>query len=177
MPIISQFFSTTEDARKAVSDLKEYGLRDAAVQIVDRSGGYVGPEGLVRKGLPKASAQSYAADVREGRTLLIVDAPYGGVGVATEIMERHAGAKGGSEPTYESAVWEDAAPLSSALQLPVLSKSSFSSFWGAPVLLKSKPTKVLGLPLLSKSKPSASLIKNPAPLSSLFHIPTLRSGR
>ena len=72
-----------------------------------------------------------------------------------------------------AALWDEAAPISSALRIPVLSSGLFSTFWTLPVL--TSWTARLPFPQLTRySKSSTKLSSNAAPFSSLLHLPLLK---
>jgi len=165
VPLLARFFDTTHDALNAIGDLKSRGLRDAAAQVIDNSSGYVSEHMLLRRGVQKKNAREYAEQVRDGKTLVLVDAPYMGAALATEILERDGG-----RAFYESGAWEDGAPFSSTFRLPVLHSGSapLSSFFGMPVLSKRKPSPAYGRPLRKPVRHTAVLgpllTKSGAPL-------------
>ncbi len=144
MPLLARFFDTTSDALNAVGDLKSRGLRDAAAQVIDNSSGYVSEHMLMRRGVQKKNAKQYAEYVRDGKTLVLVDAPFMGTALATGILERDGG-----RASYEGRGLEESAPLSSTMGLPVLTSNphALSSFFGIPVLSKRKPAPAYGRPL------------------------------
>jgi hypothetical protein len=145
VPLLSRFYNSSADALETVRELKKRGLRDAAAHIIDNSAGYVGETTLVRRGVPQKKAKAYAAMIREGKTLLLVDAPFMGTAIATEIMDKGADA----QSTYEGGEWQEGAPFSSMLAMPVLinNPAPFSSFWGLPVISKRKKAPDYGRPL------------------------------
>jgi hypothetical protein len=154
----------------------------------------------------KSHAENYAERLGRGGSLVMVHAPFGSARLAIEIMESHGPFDVGlnertAEPDY---VWDDAAPLSSALRLPVLTKvelpaetlsgvpsltkgSAFLSSWlGIPLLKQgaAHKTSSMGFALLSRSAtPLSSLFglrtlsHNPTPLSSLFGLKVLSRRR
>lgn len=132
----------------------------------------------------KAQALVLAEGVIKGGGVVTVHAPFGAAVMAIETLERFDPIESGLDnPGYYTPTWDEAAPLSSALMMNVLSddptpmskimglpplttgRASFSRAIGMPELITDNPHRFMfGLPLL---------IKDPAPLSSLFKIPTL----
>jgi hypothetical protein len=154
----------------------------------------------------KSHAEAYADRLTKGGSLVVVHAPFGSALDATNIMDRNAPVEVGypeGQPHVDCA-WDDAAPLSSVLRLPVLSATKLpsenvsgipsltkgtaflSDLLGIPLLKRgaAQRTSSWGLPMLSRSSaaPSTSfglstLSQNPTPLSSLFNIPVLTKRR
>jgi len=188
MPI-SRLYTTPTDAQAAADDLIQSGFRPEDIDIVVAGAGYVGAEALLNKGVLKVRAKSYAEAVRHGAALLLVGAPLGTVAEATEILEKiRPGDAGPAQAIYEGLEWEEGAPFSGALGVPVLSHGAapFSSFFGLGTLSKSTGpmTSSFGLPLLSKgASPFSSMLGlkllagSAAPLSSLFKLPVLTKAK
>jgi hypothetical protein len=167
MPI-SSFFSSGEHAQAAIAALKRNGFRPSLIRVVDNAGGPVAAETLRTKGVPVARAPAYAARINAGDTLLIVEAPFGSAAIATRILQRAPGADAPPPPvTHEPYEEDNAAPLSTAFGLPILSSDPipFSRFWNMPVLSSPHaPEKSFGMKLLSD---------DPVPLSSAIGMPVL----
>jgi hypothetical protein len=153
----------------------------------------------------KPYAKIYAEHVKRGCSLVTVLAPFGKGVEATMALDAHGPVDPGiPDPFGPGPIWDEAAPLSSALQLPVLAKdpAPFSSFWGLPVLTRGRASlsaafglpelagrgasysPVIPMPLLSnKAAPLSSMLGLPllsgkaAPLSSLFGLPLLARSR
>lgn len=122
--------------------------------------------GYVLKGYAKA----YAASVQRGMTLVSVRAPFG-TGVVVSHLLDEAGPVDSGVPEQREAgpTWDEATPLSSALNLPVLAKGNvtFSGFWQMPMVLREgQRSNTLFKVTLKKGK-------NPAPFSSLLGMPLL----
>lgn len=128
----------------------------------------------------RAQAKAYADAVRGGQVLLVVRAPWGMSGDAIRVMDDCGPVADPAPREREPYVtWDDAAPLSSALRLPTLWRNRpmpVSNIFGLEDLPKSRPWfgglvshrfALFGQPRLSR---------NPAPLSSLFGLPTLTRG-
>jgi hypothetical protein len=131
----------------------------------------------------KADAVIYAPRVHQGLALVSVLAPFGTGGYAEEILDACGPVDSGVKHEFERPLlWDDAAPVSSALGLPTITRGAapFSKFWGLGVSAHERTLcGVLGIPELVDSRSSlsrgmAQLSDNPAPLSSLLHIPLLR---
>jgi hypothetical protein len=134
----------------------------------------------------KSHAESYAERLSKGGALVMVHAPFGSALHAIEILDSHSPvAVGFNESNVEpDFVWDDAAPLSSALRLPVLTKVKLPAETLSGVASLTKGTAFLsdrlGIPLLKQgvahknSSMGFSLLSRSAtPLSSLFGLRTL----
>jgi hypothetical protein len=150
----------------------------------------------------KSHAETYAERLAKGGAMVLVHAPFGTALKAGAIMDAHGPVDQGlpgaaAKPDF---VWDDAAPLSSVLQLPVLTNvklpaetlsgvssltkgtAFLSDMFGMKILSRGvhHATSSMGLSLLSKSAtPLSSLFgmgtlsRNPTPLSSLFGMKVL----
>ncbi len=181
MPI-SRLFNTTEDALEAVSDLRQARIADESIQVVTQGATYVGVDALVKRGVLRANAAGYAAAVRAGQTLVLVDVVLGRGVVATEVLQRpRRGDHAKPSTRYEGGTWDESAPFSSALHLPLITDNpaALSSFFGLTAISKNQRAKSrsFGLPTLTKRGAPLfgvkTLAKNAAPFSSLFHLPLL----
>jgi hypothetical protein len=184
MPI-SRLFSSAEDAQAAADDLVQGGFRRDMIVTLTKSSGAASAYMLERRGVMPANARTYAAKINQGQVLILADAQYGASKFAIDVLERpRAGDTGPVKAVYEGRGWDDSAPLSSMLNLPVQLEGSGPITGSVSMpLISADPTPVssfLGLPLLSKSvAPLSSLIglkllaKNPTILSSMFGLPVL----
>lgn len=208
MPIL-RLFNTTEDATEAVAELKQFKYGRVGIQVVAQTADEFSFEAMKQMGVPEAQAQRFDERVREGGALVIVDPPFGIGARVVEVLDRtrpnDSGASQAMEvrapdPAYDGPGQDDAAPLSRALGLPLLSNNPapLSAYLKLPTLLRRQNPKPapLGLPLLSdKAAPLSSamglpvlsrdaapfssllgmkvLIDDPAPLSSLLKMPVL----
>ena len=172
-PIVRLYDNAAKSA-DAIAKLKKEGLPADLITLVAPSGqskdaivaaiaaGYV----------LKSEAVVYAEAVARGESLVIVRAPFGKGGAVTKLLDRF-----GPSPSPVTAVpdyallWDEAAPISSALRIPTLSSGLFSTFWTLPVLTRWDVR--LPIPALSEASPKAKLSSNPTPLSSLFKLPLL----
>ncbi len=119
-----------------------------------------------------AHARVYADAIAKGQSLVIVRAPFSAGGKATRILAAfHPSDVGVEEPADRAALWDEAAPISSALRIPTLSKGLFSTFWTLPVITHKDVR--LPFPALSRPTTNTTLSSNPTPFSSLFKLPLL----
>jgi BCD family chlorophyll transporter-like MFS transporter len=194
---ISRMFASHEQATGAVAALKENAYE--YVFLVSR------PEAtgadatgasrdsivaaIMKSYVLKAHAEIYAEGVSRGGSLVTVHAPWGTAVNAIAIMDRYDPIDSGiTETRTPLRPWDEAAPLSSALQMPVLldDKATYSGFWNVLPLLTERGSYCswFGLPLLANGGATVSeslglplISDNPAPLSSLFHFPVLTKER
>lgn len=160
-------------------------------------------EELMSAQIWKSHAETYADRLMKGGALVLVHAPFGTALKAETAMDRHGPVDKGMPTSQHKRdfVWDDAAPLSSVLQMPVLTNvklpaetlsgvssltkgtAFLSDFFGMRILNKGVHHNAtsMGLPLLSKSAtPLSSLFgmgtlsRNPTPLSSLFGMKVLK---
>ena len=121
---------------------------------------------VAQGGLRQPHAAAYADRVRQGETLVTVQAPFRYAGLATSILDRYSPSDTGlGDQGYEKAPPDPAAPFSRAIGWPVLSHNPtpLSSWLGWPTLTTSAP-----LP-----KPRHDLIDDPAPFSKKIGMPVL----
>lgn len=137
--------------------------------------------------IPKGEAEAYADGLRLGRSLVAVRAPFGQAREAIIILDSFdpvAVAAVRRAPQQRSPAWDEAAPLSSALQWRTIQSNRPAPF-----------SAVLGLPTLSRGRSflspmfgelgsphfalfgRSSLSAKAAPLSALFGLKTLSSGK
>jgi hypothetical protein len=156
--------------------------------------------------LLKNHAETYANRLTNGQSLVLVHAPFGSSNNATEAMDGFEPIDVGISETNFPPVyqWDDAAPLSSALQIPVLTetrlvaetltgvssltrgKAFLSDLYGIPLLSRGSAdqTNSMGFPMLSQNAALLSsalgfrtISNNATPLSSLLGLPVLSSRR
>ena len=159
MPI-SRLYTTAEDATAAARGLREAGLQEAWIQVIR---GAASPDSLIAAGVSPARAPHHAERLSQGAALVVVDAPLGTGATATRVLER-AGpgdADGPPETFVRRPPRDPAAPLSSALQIPVLlpDPAPFSAWLGWRLL--SEDPAPLSARLGHKTRSD-----DPAPLSS-----------
>jgi hypothetical protein len=187
MQTISRLYANEESARKAWDELKRMGYADSHIFTPASSTGG-SPAGaddvlekMVKAYVVRSEAVIYAERVSRGASLVTVHAPFSGGHLATSVLHQHSPIDSGvPEPVPSVMLWDEAAPLSSALQWPVLAKTEhpFETITGIPSLICSNYSSnvavrpddpaplsdTLGLPLLSD---------DPTPLSSLLNLPVL----
>lgn len=185
MPIL-RMYNTIEDAMQAVTDLKQASFGRIGIQLVAKTADEISVEALTQMGVQPAQAQRFLRRVSDGGALVIAEAPFGTARGVTEVLDRSRPNDTGVsqaletrslDSTYGGGPRDGAAPLSSALNIPVLlnDPSPLSSYLKLPTLSRRQTTtfplrdvprlsetpapfsSALGMPLLSE---------NPAPLSS-----------
>ncbi len=185
-PII-RMYETDQQARDAVSRLRQEGFPEDAIFLV--TPGFGGEPGsaqaissaiLAGRWLP-SNAEVYVQGLEQGRSLLVVRAPFGHGMLATQVMDSFGPVDTGLRlPRGRSPAWDEAAPLSSALQLPILQRhqpAPFSALLGLHTISRGRSflSQLFGelisphFALFGRS----SLSDQAAPLSSLFGLKTL----
>ena len=189
---INRMYESHARASAAADELRTNRFnRFGDVHVVSRSAGDADAslDGIVAEVMKgyvlKSHARVLAQHIQRGGTLVTVHAPFGSSVAAMQILDRHGPIESGVPDHSDPAVaWDEAAPLSSALQMPVLLKDSatFSKFWNVPAISKQGGTTsaALGLPEISDARGpftgsfGMSLISNKAtPLSSMLGLPLL----
>jgi hypothetical protein len=178
---IVRLFDSAARAQEGIQRLKTWGFDDEVVSVVAPTGG---SEEAITKAIAGAHvltshARVYAKGVARGGTLVVVRAPFGMSVIAGQLLDSAGTIDAGQVPGEpRGATWDDAAPLSSAFRLPLLSRRG--SYYMSPVLATSGSTtcSAFGIPELQESgKPTTGdeglISRNPTPLSSLLKLPTL----
>jgi hypothetical protein len=173
-PIV-RLFGTAQQAADALKKLSAEGYTDDLITLVGPQTAAT-TEGLAANiaaaYVVHAEARMYAPEVAKGKYLVIVRAPFSAGGKAEKILDKFAPLPAPVAAVADRALlWDEAAPISSALRIPVLSTGFFSTFWTLPVLTSWEAR--LPFPELTKSTSNTKLSSNPTPLSSLLHIPLL----
>ncbi len=173
-PIVG-LFATSGQAADAIKKLTAEGFTSDLITLVDSSAG-AGKDKIVAAitagYVLLAHARVYAEGIAKGQSLVIVRAPFSAGGKATKILAAFKPLEVGiEEPADRAALWDEAAPISSALRIPTLSTGLFSTFWTLPVLTHKDVR--LPFPELTQSHSTTRLSSNPTPLSSLFKLPLL----
>jgi len=187
---LSRLYDNAADAAAAVAALKTAGFRAGDIETLTADAkGWISAETLVKHEVAKAHAETYAAALRAGKFLVVVNPLLGWAERATKALAAPRGAETApAAVTFEGTQWDEAAPLSSALFLPVLAKNPtpFGSFWNVPTLAKNTWffSNLFNLPLLSREAAPLSkaiglktLSRNPSPLSTLLRLPVLTGGK
>ncbi|MFM8746532.1 MAG: hypothetical protein ACKOED_07695 [Aestuariivirga sp.] len=187
---INRMYSSQDSAHKAAAELREEGFTD--VHVVSPPAGDT-PLSAIAAQIAQnrvllADARIYAKGVAAGGSLVTVFAPFGTGLAAEQILDSHHPIPTGMPEPAPETLWDEAAPLSSALMMPLLSDDAtpISKIIGFSPLTSAdwSASRVIGMPLLSENAaPLSSLIgmgllsKNAAPLSSMIGMPTLKSFR
>jgi hypothetical protein len=122
---VTRLFATAQQAADAVKELKASGYSDSQIIVVHPGADADATVKAITAGyVLKADAVRYARHVNAGHTLVIVDADFGRGAEARLLLDSHGTVDPGfEEEGYElPQLWDDAAPLSSALRWPVLTK-------------------------------------------------------
>jgi hypothetical protein len=187
---IAKMFSTTAEASAAASKLEHGGFPARTIHVVDASRGAVSVPALTAMGIATSHAKNYAEAIASGASLVLVETPLGTAAYATEILGGDAASE---DVHYQGIEKGEPAPLSKALNVPVLGGSAapLSALFGLPVLSTAQKGKAalshdaaplsskLGLPTSVKKGRlmEVTLSKNPAPLSSLLGLPVLSAAQ
>ena len=180
--LIVRMYETDERARDAVAKLKAAGFRDDAILSLTPGAAQSVADAIVAGRMMGHRAEFYAERVKQGRSIVAVDAPFGRGQAATRILD-------GCEPVdLDLELPEDpvavrggrAAPLSAALGWPVLSRKNptpLSDALGLRTTARSEfyLTSELASPdyALSESMGMRLLSRSAAPFSSKLGLPVL----
>jgi hypothetical protein len=189
-PIV-RMYEAEQQARGAVQKLKDEGFpEDQIFLVTPQSGGSAEAiaAAIMAGFVLRSHAKVYAEGIQRGRSLVVVRASFGHSQDAIDILNSFGPVDTGLRlPREPSIAWDEAAPISSALRIPVLIRNSpapISRMFGMPPLSKGRTgwlaaifgeltspnfafSSVVGMPLLSR---------NPAPLSSLFGLKTVTAS-
>jgi hypothetical protein len=199
---INRMYDSFERANEAVHELRTNRFdRFDEIHVVTLQGATgadsLGPDAstdaivaaLMKAYVLKAHAKVFAEGIRRGGTLVTVHAGFGTAAAAIAVLDRHGPIDSGvADATDPPIPWDEAAPCSYVLNMPVLldDSATFSRFWNVPPLLKSGATtsSALGIPqTIDSSAPfsgttNVHLISNkPALLSSMLGLPVLTKPR
>ena len=120
---VTRLFATAQQATDAIRELKASGYSDSQINVVHPGADADATVKAIMAGnVLKADAFQYAEHVKRGCTLVSVDAEFGR-GAEARLLLEHFGTvdPGFEEKGYElGPLWDDAAPLSSALRWKVL---------------------------------------------------------
>jgi hypothetical protein len=204
LPIV-RLYATAEQARIALASLQRWGFEPELITVVGppaiRPAGMLPPTGrmpgserdddalagaLRGAGIPASHVAHYAGAVRNGATLVSVQAPFGTGGIAEELLDSGDPVVPEHSPFHTPLLPSNlAAPLSSALGLPTVTAHgrTTSEAIGLPTVSREgrATSEAVGIPTLASpdhftfGTPRVS--HNPAPFSSLFGLPVLTRSR
>ena len=181
---ITRMYANKADADAAVGDLAEHGFVGAeevfvvAAPEAAASASDTGNQPIVDDIVDlivlgrvlKHHAVEHAKKVAEGSVLVTVHAPFGSSFKATVILDRHHPVDSGvAAREFPRFFYDDAAPLSSLLGLPVLAsdRAPVVNIWNLPTILP------FSTESLSAWLGYSTIFHSPAPLSSLLSFPPL----
>jgi hypothetical protein len=177
-PII-RIYETESQGNKAAADLREAGFENVFKFAYARGKGVAAAKAraslvddMAAAHIWKSHAEFYADELEKGGSLVTVSAPFGYGMAATRILDSHGPSQKGLDPSRDQEiVWDEAAPLSSLLKLPVLTGTDHpvETLSGIPSLTKGSGflSNLFGIPLLSRGRHNAT---------SSFGIPLLKRG-
>ena len=197
---IGQAYASEDDALEAIEALKANGFEEEDISIITPSMIETANPAMLKAGehegvdttemlaqvvmsvheaseVPPSHAMVYADNVQQGRSLVIITAPFGEALMATDTLNASKHVDIGEMPELEYHTWIQPAPLSALLNIPVLShrRSWMSRTFSELTEPDYLPTKgILGGLLIDNPAPLSSklgmnLLKdNPTPLSSKF---------
>ncbi len=192
-PIV-RMYASPEKARSVVSALIADGFAEELITLVtERSTPPANAPASAKSDDPilssilagyvlKAHAKIYASAIRRGQALVIVRPEFSSGARAEYLMDAGGPVDTGVSTDHERLpLWDDAAPLSSALHLPVLATGAapLSAFFVLPTITRRGGTlcSALGISELADSDTylfgAPKLSDSPAPLSSMLRIPLL----
>jgi hypothetical protein len=165
-PIV-RLYASLDHAKAAVARLTTWGYSEDAITVVTpasrppanapASSASQDPvlSTIMARYVLRAHAEVYAAKVHAGNTLVIVEPFFGSGMIAVSLLDESGQSIDTGvvvEPKDPLPMWDDAAPLSSALRLPTLLRK-YIHLTGGPLLTRSyrTPTGMLGMPLLHRS--------------------------
>jgi hypothetical protein len=192
-PIV-RLYASAEQAKLALAALKRWGFEDELIHVVTASStppanapASAASDDPVQSAIMaayvlKAHAKVYAQEVRSGRTLISIRAPFGVGGIAEELLDECGPVKSAVVTSNGSLpLWDDDAPFSSAIGMPTLVRATapFSAFWVLPTVTSRGGTvcSALGLPEVSRSDSyvfgTPAISRSASPLSSMLGLPTI----
>lgn len=193
--IISRLYGSQKAADSAVEALKAYGFFSSLIFVVGppkpkptEAGKAAALEALaleLMKGwVLKSQAKIYAEEILAGGVVVTVHAYFGFAQPAITLLDEAGPMPSRVKKAQRTYLdYDEAAPLSSSLALPVLADShaSFSRFFSMPILAHHTFSfgRAFGLPELSKSKRKSTsfglplLAKNSFSLSAKLGLPLL----
>jgi hypothetical protein len=188
---ISRMYATAADAENAAAELRDEGFSD--VFVVSPPARPDVPVSAIAAQIAHgrvllSDARIYAEGVARGGSLVTVHAPFGSGMLASNILDSYPTIPNGMPEPERVTMWDEAAPLSSAMHMPILidDAAPASRVIGLAPLTGSGCglSSMIGMPLLSDGGPMGDskwglplLSSNPAPLSSLLGLKLLRQDR
>ncbi|MEM7746680.1 MAG: hypothetical protein AAGB04_05460 [Pseudomonadota bacterium] len=192
-----RFYSSENGAREVYALLEEEGFNVRSILLPSETEGREeeAVKDAIREGtLPERQIMICTRSLKEGRSLVGVRAPFGRGVDALELMETKDCVESDLLKRYR---FNDPAPLSAMMGLPVLSKFvsssglvssnwSFSAGFGLPLLSKNPApfSSMFGMGTLSSTKKNwrtsfgfPLLSKSASPLSSMFMMPVLSRSK
>ncbi|MCU0836552.1 MAG: hypothetical protein MUC77_19290 [Chromatiaceae bacterium] len=146
-PIV-RMYETEAQARGAASKLKDKGLAEDRILVVTQQAGGGGgsleaiASAIMAGHILRGQAKVYAEAVRSGRSLVIVRAPFGTGKRVIYLLDRFGPVDSGIKTApRRSPAWDEAEPLSSALQVPPLAgrrPAPFSALFGLHTLSRGR---------------------------------------
>ena len=176
---ITRLYANKSDADAAIADLTKRGFASDEIFVVGPPDGSTAADeapaadeianAIAAGRILKRHADTYAKKVAEGAVLVTVHAAFGTAVKAAVILDRHNPIESGvSHPVKPALKYDERAPLSSALRLPIRldDPTPFGSFWNVPTLSS------CAAPLSAWLKYD-TVVDSPAPISKLFGWPVL----
>jgi hypothetical protein len=165
-PIV-RIFDSAQKAADAASKLKSWGpFTDDQITVIPPSAATAadgGVSAVTAAYVLKSRAKVYADSLRRGHTVVVVNAPFGAGGLATEILNWSGpvSTRDVLEELERPTPWDEAAPLSSTFHLPVISQ--WRAFGGLPTISKKNRTlcSSLGIPELASSRATTEALGLP----------------
>jgi hypothetical protein len=187
---VIRIYGSAANAAKATQHLSKAGFEDVAQFSGGKSKGAPARtklrDDLMKFHIWKSHAEVYADRLMKGEELVAVHAPFGTALKVGKIMDMYDPVDPGLalHENTRDYWWDDAAPLSSSLQLPILARSAlfFETIAGISSLTRGSAfmSDVLGMPLLSTGSASKHsswglplLSRSATPLSSSIGMKTL----
>jgi len=183
---ITRMYASPAAAAKAADALREEGYGDIFVVNPPPDGTPLSAiaaqiaEGRVYLG----DAKVYAKGVAAGHALVTVHAPFGSGKLAEVLLDQAGPVDPGLPKAVDGPMWDDAAPLSSVMFMPVLldDPDPVSKVLGIPAVTSGNcsVSGMIGMPLLTEGEMGDRgrlgipfLSNNATPLSSMLGLPVL----
>jgi hypothetical protein len=150
-------YASAQAAAAAVDTVKAEGFTSDLISVVSESAGSQDAiaAAIAAAFVLKNEAKIYAQGVKAGRTLVIVRAPFCTGGQVEKLLDSAGPIDSGyQDPIIRSNVWDEAAPLSSALGgIPTILKSGLplSRMFGMRTITKDPSFSLFGNGVISSS--------------------------